>query len=230
MRILRHGTILLSAVAALGVGSAVHAQSVAVDVIVIPPSNVVEKGDGPQTVVVGSATTPAEFIGETCQAEVRGQNGESVHAGNDLLISTNGQVVQTIEDYEDEPFESTFQAFSITLGPTVTASLRFGQTSVVSSGGLTLTVDCPTTPPTVPPTVPTPPTTTGTGVVPPTPTTTEVQSFPPAQAATTTVATTGSLPATGSDGATWTALIAIAMLAAGGGLIMLARSPRNAKS
>lgn len=121
------------------------ADAVANDIIVIPASNVVYKTDS-QTVVVGTADTPDEFIGVQCQASVVGQNGESVHPGNDLLISTNGSVVRTIEGFEDTPFQNTSRVFPMTLGPTVTATLRFGETEVVSSGGLTVTVDCPEQP------------------------------------------------------------------------------------
>ncbi|MDY7103355.1 MAG: hypothetical protein S0880_19400 [Actinomycetota bacterium] len=125
------------------------------DAIEIPLDSVVRADEGSET-ELGSAPVPAELQGATCEAEAQADNQESVHPGNDLVVTTGG-VEAVIPGVEDEPGQVSVSAGTVVLGETITVSLRMGPDEVFS-GGLVVSVDC-----TAPPETGTTDTTTATG-------------------------------------------------------------------
>lgn len=118
--------------------------------------------------VLATADIPAELIGSSCTATAEAINQPSVHPGNDLIIASgDGSIV--LANVEREAGVATKTEGTLTLGPTVTVSLRMGPDARFSAG-LVVTIGDDCTPPTT--TTTTEPTTTTT-TEPPT-TTTEV--------------------------------------------------------
>jgi hypothetical protein len=84
------------------------------------------------------------------------ENNESIHPGNDVIISSASSV--TFKNVESQVEAKSYPAKEITLGSELDADLRFGQNGVTSSG-FQVTVDCPPPPTTIPPTTEPPVTT-----------------------------------------------------------------------
>jgi LPXTG-motif cell wall-anchored protein len=206
---------LVGAIAVLGAGSVASAQVVE-DIISLPVDSVLRAPEGSVT-LVASAPVPGEFVGASCIAGVEVDNQESVHDGNDLIVSSGG-TSGVVENFESEAFGVRTIGIPLTLGATVDVSLRMGEDEI-SSGGVFITIDCTqTAPPTTAP-------------EPTTPTTTIVSALPPGGGATSPPAqpsapSSGSLPATGPSGTTWAAVAATLLLGAGFGLTRLARPSR----
>jgi hypothetical protein len=201
--------LALGAAAAIALAAPASAQSVAEDVIVIPIDTVVFGPAGSVT-SIASAPVPEEFQGSDCTANVRLGNQESVHLGNDLIVESGGSSA-VVEDVESEPFGTTGATVPLTLGETVDVSLRFGADGIWSPAASVIGIDCPV--PAAPPTTE------------PAPTTTVVESQPPA-ANPPAAQPPRSLPPTGLDGAAWTAIAAVVLLAGGSGLVVAARRTR----
>jgi LPXTG-motif cell wall-anchored protein len=203
------------------------AQTTAEDVIVFPVDSVV-RGEPGEVLLLVSRPVPPAFQGTDCVANVSAENQESVHPGNDLILAS-GSTSGVVENFETEAFSLRGAAVPLTLGTSVEVSIRMGPDGI-SSGGLFISVDCPVVvPPTTteaPPTTEAP-TTTTVEVSPPgeTPTTSVVAAFPPGQTPANPT-TTQQLPATGPDGTTWTSILAILLVASGGGLVFAARRSR----
>jgi len=135
----------------------------------IPIDTVVTAGEGTIT-TLGAADTPPDLVGLSCVGVVEATNQSSVHAGNDL-IAASGEDSIVLEDVERKPGAVTTADAPLTLGPSVTVSLRMGPDEIFS-GGLVFTIgEC------------TPPTTTTTTTAPTTtttePTTTSTQALLP---------------------------------------------------
>jgi LPXTG-motif cell wall-anchored protein len=215
MRITKFLGLAVGAAAAVAFAAPASAQTIVEDIIVIPVDSVLFADPGTVT-LIASEPVPERFQGLDCIAEVEAQNQSSIHPNNDLIIqsgSTSGEV----DDYESEAFASTGASVPLTLGTTVDVSQRMGPAGV-SSGGAVITIDC---------TLAFPPETTE-----PAPTTTVAEVLPPAQTPTPPAAASPSpqqpatLPATGIDGTTWTAIAAVVLLAGGSGLVVAARRTR----
>ena len=90
-------------------------------------------------------------VASACDVTVTGENNASVHPNSDILIASANQV--TVPDVERSSGAQSIPADgTLTLGSTVTISVRLGSDGVFS-GGL-LQVDFTCTPPTPPPTPP----------------------------------------------------------------------------
>ena len=205
---------------------------------VIVPIDGIAGGEPGTTVPVGSTTVEPEFQDVECIATVVIRNGESTHPNNDIVITSGGSTV-VVPDVESSSFDETEYQLPITLGETVTVSVRLGGDGFFS-GGLDVLFDCsqnipdssavPTTEPTEPtdpgpdttdpepaPTDPVTETTTPGRVIPDGPTTTEPGSGTPDPGEV--------LPATGAEAST--AVVAFALVALGSGILLLARrAPR----
>ena len=130
----------------------------------------IKRGPVGSLVDIGGKNVPEDLQGRTCDVTLMTENNDSIHNGNDVIISSGDGSV-TFKNVESEANKNTtYPAQSLTLGGALSAQLRFGEDKVTSSG-FQVMVDCPP-PPTVPPTTepPTtlPPTTEPPVTVPPT--------------------------------------------------------------
>jgi hypothetical protein len=122
----------------------------------------IRRGAPGTTVDIGGTDVPASLQGRTCDVSLMTENNESIHPGNDVIITSDGSV--TFRNVESQVEAKTYPGQPLTLGSTIDADLRFGRNGVTSSG-FQIMVDCPP-----PPTTTVPPTTT---TEPPVTTTTE---------------------------------------------------------
>ncbi len=153
----------------------------AVDDIVIPINTVVRSAEGLLTQLKSVDVEP-ELVGSTCPVRAEAGNNRSVHPGSDLIIST-GSDSTTLVDVEGVGNGVTVATSDLTLGDTLTVTLRMGADRVFS-GGITVTVACSEAP------APKPETTTSTK--PATTTSTEAPTTPTEATTTPTEATTTS--------------------------------------
>ncbi len=125
------------------------------DEILVIPIRAPRSGAEGSLASVGTVAVPADLVGRTCQVIGRTNNQVSVHPGNDLLITTNGQTF-VVPDFEDEGFV-VHQAGEVeTVGATIELAVRFGPDGI-SSGGFSVSIECEpdvttTSPPTTAPT------------------------------------------------------------------------------
>jgi hypothetical protein len=199
---------------------------------------------------LGSTEVDASLVGRTCSVTYAGHNNESVHPGTDLYVSS-GESQAVLSGVEDFAGKTTIGSSSLTLGPSVSVSVKVGSDGVASLGA-SLTFMC-TAPPndsvpeetlapttTVPPTTSTTSTTSTTTTMPSTTTTTvpllivppvafspttapAIVVQPPEPIAVPIVAPGDELPATGSNGGTNIGATALAVGALGVFLVALSR-------
>jgi cell division septation protein DedD len=139
---------------------------------------------------------PPEAVGLTCPVAAISGNQRSVHPNNDLIAASGSSSV-TMLDVERAPLVRTDADGPLTLGNTVTASLRIGE-DLVFSGGFVILIVCQTNGGTTVPPTTVPPTTVPPTTVPPTtvpPTTVPPTTVPPTTAPTTTAPTSSTSPA-----------------------------------
>ena len=111
-------------------------------------------GDPGATTVLGTHEVDSSQIGRSCRVTVDPRNNDSVREGTDLLVSSNGATL-TAANVEHSVGNATPAVLgNLTLGGTVSLSLRFGPEGSASVAA-TVIVDCPDVPTTT-----TPPTTT----------------------------------------------------------------------
>ncbi|MFV1971825.1 MAG: hypothetical protein ACC683_12595 [Acidimicrobiia bacterium] len=151
----------LAAMAALFVIGVPVARAAAIEISI---DTVVTATEGSITVLAAN-DTPPDLIGMSCVGVAEATNQSSVHPGNDLIVASGDDSI-VLEDVEREPGAVTTSEALLTLGPTVTVSLRMGPDELFS-GRLVFTIgECipPTTTTTEPPatTTTTQPTTTST--------------------------------------------------------------------
>ncbi len=133
----RKGLLTAAAViAAVAVGF--MAPAGAADDLVIQIDYEVVRGSG--TVEVARATVPADLVGDSCEATLVADNNESIHDGNNLIVSTGGESV-TFTDVESEAFQETTAEGEVVLGEAVIVELQLGEDGI-SSGGFVLSFDC----------------------------------------------------------------------------------------
>ncbi|MCP5028704.1 MAG: hypothetical protein GY929_20715 [Actinomycetia bacterium] len=104
------------------------------------PLDTIIQADAGEVVQLVSVPVDPELVGATCSWDFHATNQESVHPGNDLILSTGGTdtVVAGVEDAPDQVLDA---AGSVQLGETVTVSLRMGADQVFSAG-LSVEVVC----------------------------------------------------------------------------------------
>ncbi len=110
------------------------------DMIDVPLSDTLISGKEGDVVLVGGADVAPEFVGRSCTVEVVVTNQSSVHEGNSLIV-TSGDSSTTVEGIEDTADAVTTQGGTLTLGETVSISIKLGP-SGGSSVGSNLTVTC----------------------------------------------------------------------------------------
>ncbi len=106
--------------------------------IEIPIDTVVKAEEGSIT-VLATTDAPPDLIGTSCVGVAEAINQSSAHNGNDLIV-TSGDDSILLEDVEREPGAITTAEALLTLGPTVTVTLRMGPDEVFSAG-LLFTID-----------------------------------------------------------------------------------------
>ncbi len=147
------------------------------------------------------------LVGQTCSGFAATQNNASVWDNNDLIIASGGTSTEIL-DFEAESNGTTFTTGTITLGETLTVSIRLGPGGV-SSEGLLIVLNCSQPPPTTTTTTTTqPPVTTTTTQPPVTTTTTE----PPPEGGVS--AGGGSEAGGGNSGVIWLGAGGLALVAA----------------
>lgn len=203
------------------------------------------RGAAGQSFDLGTFSTPEALVGDTCTVEAIGNNNESVHIGNDIIVTSGNSV--TLVGVEDSSGKDTFADGPLTLSDTVSFTLELGDDPIYSAEFLVI-FDCPeveetTTTTTVPETTTTVPETTTTvpettTTVPETTTTSvDVTTTSTTMAPTTTTAppevqaTTvpSTLPFTGVD-SDHLAIVAFLALTAGSGLVLMTRQNAEARS
>ncbi len=158
----------VAAVGGLGATLFIAAPASAEPLITVNVDNVAygEEGD---LLLVGSATVPSDFVGETCLIEGESLNQESVHPNNNLIIVAGDQRLVVL-DVEGLAGQVSKAAEFEEIAPTIQVFIELGPDGV-TSGGFTVTVDCTVEPPvptTIAPPTTTPPTTTPPTTTPPT--------------------------------------------------------------
>ena len=125
------------------------------------PIDTIETGAGVHP--LSTVDTPAGLVGQECQVTATNRNQNSIHDGNDLVI-TSASTVRLL-DVEALANLVVVSSAPITLGGSVSVSVDIGADPPVFSAGLDLTFDCepPVTTTTTPP--PPPATTTTTAPV-----------------------------------------------------------------
>ena len=115
------GLVLMQSPAAAGHGD-----------ISVPIDTIVEADEG-EVVQLASVSVDSELVGTTCDWEFHATNQESVNPGNDLILSSGGTDT-VIPGVEDAPNQILDVAGSITLGETLTVSVRLGPNEIFSAG------------------------------------------------------------------------------------------------
>lgn len=100
--------------------------------ISVPLNTFVQAGVG-EIVQLVSMPVDSELVGATCSWEFHATNQESVHPGNDLILSTGGTDT-VVPGVENAPGQVLDVAGSFQLGEMVTVSLRMGADEVFSAG------------------------------------------------------------------------------------------------
>jgi hypothetical protein len=188
----------------------------------VPLNTFVQAGEG-EVVQLVSVPVDSELVGATCSWEFHATNQESVHPGNDLILSTGGTDT-VVPGVENAPGQVLDVAGSFQLGETVTVSLRMGPDEVFSAG-LSVEVLCegdvvPTTATTTPAstTTTTPATTTTTAA----PTTTSAPGVDTEVAGTVVTAETTAPPASVAPAPATSVLAATGPSSSTGLLVVLA--------
>jgi hypothetical protein len=102
-------------------------------------------GEEGSVVEVAVERVEPDQVGASCTMRVHTENQESVHPGNDLVITT-GDSQAVIEDVEAVADAGRDLSAPVVLGETIVVELRFGPDRL-SSMGYVLAVDCSTTGP-----------------------------------------------------------------------------------
>ena len=116
----------------LGVGAASAAT------ISIPLGTVIRADEGSVTLIT-EQVTPDGLAGQVCNVDVEADNNSSVHPDNDVIVDSANTV--TVFDVEAAPGTVIPADGLLTLGDTITVSLRMGSDRVFSADGL-LVLNC----------------------------------------------------------------------------------------
>jgi len=135
MRILRPAAVL-------AFGLALGCVSVA-GAFTVPPSAITDGTQGEVRLLSTQNVDPAD-VGKDCQVTVVSTNNESLHPNSDLIVQS-GTSSMVAPDVEHDTTSHTFVG-QLTLGTTITVSVRFGPDGIYS-GGSTVDTTCPATQP-----------------------------------------------------------------------------------
>jgi hypothetical protein len=108
------------------------------DFVIDIPESVLRPPPNPAEIT--TEEVPGDLVGRACLVTLVASNNDSVHEGNNLIVSSGDEEV-IFENVESQAFQTTTAEGEIVLGETVTLELAFGKDRV-SSGGLKLTFDC----------------------------------------------------------------------------------------
>ena len=89
---------------------------------------------------ITSVDVPEGLIGATCSGTATTQNNASEHPNNDFILAS-GATTAAILDWEREAGATTSMTGTLTLGTTISVSLRMGAAGV-SSGGVAIVLSC----------------------------------------------------------------------------------------
>jgi hypothetical protein len=109
--------------------------------VTIPVNTVVRAPEGSITDFEPIVEVPAEDQGRECSVVAIARNQQSVHPGNDLIV-TSGSSQVVIPDVESEPGATVEGEGTLVLGATIVVSLRMGPDERFSAG-IDVTVHCP---------------------------------------------------------------------------------------
>jgi hypothetical protein len=88
-----------------------------------------------------SEPVAAELVGASCDGSLTTDNNGSVHPGNTLIVTTGGETAE-IPEVESSPGQMLeFFGEGVIVGETIDISMRFGRNGI-TSGGITLVLDC----------------------------------------------------------------------------------------
>ena len=135
--------------AVLAFGLALGCVSVA-GAFTVPPAAITDGTPGEVRLLSTQNVDPAD-VGKDCQVTVVSTNNESLHPNSDLIVQS-GTSSMVAPDVEHDTASHTFVG-QLTLGTTITVSVRFGPDGIYS-GGSTVDTTCPATQPVTTPSVP----------------------------------------------------------------------------
>ena len=133
---MRTGAIGLAIVGALLVAAPAVAQTNQIEIFL----DQVLRGDPGDVFVVHTESVDPALVGGTCSGTARTENNASEHPSNDLLIAS-GVDAMTIPDFEAVAGQVTSMTGPVTLGESITVSIRLGGDGI-SSGGLHIAFSC----------------------------------------------------------------------------------------
>ena len=135
--------VLASALALIGTSVA--------SAFTVPPTDLV--GTEGEVHLLWTEPVAAEDVGKVCDIELTKENNQSVREGSDLILQS-GTSTMVAENVEHEPGPATFTG-TLTLGTTITVSVRLGPEGEYSGGADVVDTTCAAS---VPPVTPNPPT------------------------------------------------------------------------
>ena len=133
---MRTGAIGLAILGALLIAAPAMAQTNHIEILL----DQVLRGDPGDVFVVHTETVNPAFVGVTCSATAQTENNASEHPNNDLLIASGGDVM-VIPDFEAVAGQVTAMSGALTLGESITVSIRLGGNGI-SSEGLRIVLSC----------------------------------------------------------------------------------------
>ena len=107
-------------------------------------------GDAGTVIELASVPVPSEFVGQTCSATFESENNGSVREGSDLILASGASSLE-LEDVERTTPLVLTTSGPLTLGTTLTVSVRLGPEGEFSGGGAASTVMCAEPPTTTAP-------------------------------------------------------------------------------
>jgi hypothetical protein len=116
----------------------------------VPPTTVV--GAPGEVHLLWTEPVAADDVGKVCDVELTKENNQSVREGSDLILQS-GTSTMVAENVEHETGPATFTG-TLTLGTTITVSVRLGPEVEYSGGSDVVEATCAAS---VPPVTPTPP-------------------------------------------------------------------------
>jgi hypothetical protein len=126
--------------AVLAFGLALGCASVA-GAFTVPPSSIADGNEGEIRLLWTQTVDPAD-VGKDCEIVLVSTNNESTREGSDLILQS-GSSSMFASDVEHDAAPQTFVG-RLTLGTTITVSVRFGPEGMYS-GGSDVETSCPTT-------------------------------------------------------------------------------------
>ena len=114
----------------------------------VPPISVVNGEEG-EVHLLWTEPVAAADVGKVCEVLLIRENNDSVREGTDLILES-GTSSMVAENVEHDTAPQTFTG-TLTLGTTITVSVRLGPEGEYSGGSDVVQPTCPVTPPHVTP-------------------------------------------------------------------------------